>query len=521
MDVVNVDGSNGDTTQNAAISIHSYPYSPEDLAFINLIEEETKALFNPGDEYESPSILREKAKAFGNRKGFAVATEGFKLVCTRSAEPTYAKNKKSRRKLAPIDKQRKRATTRCGCSFEIRYSPKNQRDKADKSIKITFVNGKHDNGCKPSSSQLSEEKRKSGTVTASIHEQQIKSILTVMKTGTKVPTSTLRELMKPLYPPGFSLDAKHIFNFRLKVKRMISSGIADDIATLTITQEHESDLVTTIDCDAPEFLTEVFTHFQELLSDSLMDMNDFHQMTTYLDSLVECDDTFDYRISRSNLGHPTGFCWQTGVMRRDFELHGDVIFADTLGKAKNNKGWPNVSTVMLDGEGKICLPSEGITIIEKVDGYGWKIRVTCEMTPGRSLTDIKIIFADGIMIGETLLKKLGIEDTCKLVLDRHHLVSEDIGTWPAEFGLSAWSNLLKEDLVVMVDTPFEAIYFDALERLRGKVQHNHKWATYVEDWIHKKRHLFAWHIVRTYPGNLHRHGNAPAETMNLYLEKIP
>ena len=242
MDVVNVDGSNGDTTQNTAIPIPSYPYSPEDLAFINLIEEETKALFNPGDEYESPSILREKAKAFGNRKGFAVATEGFKLVCTRSAEPTYAKNKKSRRKLAPIDKQRKRATTRCGCSFEIRYSPKNQRDKADKSIKITFVNGKHDNGCKPSSSQLSVEKRKSGAVTASIHEQQIKSILTVMKTGTKVPTSTLRELMKPLYPPGFSLDAKHIFNFRLKVKRMISSGIADDIATLTITQEHEFDI---------------------------------------------------------------------------------------------------------------------------------------------------------------------------------------------------------------------------------------------------------------------------------------
>ena len=75
---------------------------------------------------------------------------------------------------------------------------------------------------------------------------------------------------------------------------------------------------------------------------------------------------------------------------------------------------------MLDGEKRVCLASESITVREQIDAYVWNLTMTCDMTPGRDLKDIKIIFADGIVIGETILDKLGISDTCKVLLDQTH-----------------------------------------------------------------------------------------------------
>ncbi|KAG7360056.1 hypothetical protein IV203_035154 [Nitzschia inconspicua] len=165
--------------------------------------------------------------------------------------------------------------------------------------------------------------------------------------------------------------------------------------------------------------------------------------------MVKCDPTFDYRVGRSSDGTVTGFVWQTGVMRRDFELYGDVLFVDCMGKSINTKGWPINTIAMLDGEKKVCLPCEGFTNRETIDGYVWLIESVVAMAPGRKLCDIKFIIGDVIFAAETILTKLGIEDTCHVILDHHHLLSLDIGSWPKAFGLNLFSHL-KEDLTSMV-----------------------------------------------------------------------
>ena len=86
-------------------------------------------------------------------------------------------------------------------------------------------------------------------------------------------------------------------------------------------------------------------------------------------------------------------------MRRDFELFGDTLFVDRLGKSLNDKGWPLITTAMLDEQRKLCWSSEIISITESIEGYAWNIQKTCEMSPNRKLSDIKVIFADGIMAG--------------------------------------------------------------------------------------------------------------------------
>jgi hypothetical protein len=48
-------------------------------------------------------------------------------------------------------------------------------------------------------------------------------------------------------------------------------------------------------------------------------------------------------------------------------------------------------------------------------------KATVDITPGVHLSDNKVINADGILAGESLLQLLGISDTCHIVLDHYHL----------------------------------------------------------------------------------------------------
>jgi hypothetical protein len=340
------------------------------------------------------------------------------IVCTRCEEPRHQKNRREKKlkNAAPTIKTRTNTTTRCGCSFHASFSWKDWQNKQfNKAIKITNTNYRHGDGCLPSRNQLAVEKRMAGCHTVAIHEPRIKTILSVMGSGSRVPIKMLRNLMRPLYPPGTSLDARMVFNFSLKLKRMLASK-AGDIDSQTITEEEETALLSTTDLEeeSPAFLTEAFAQFTELLKEALADQNDLHQMEIYLKSLADCDPTFTYRVGHSSDGTTTGFIWQTGVMRSDFEKFGDVIFLDRLGQPLTDKGWPLLTFAMIDANGKVCLPSESIAIGESVDGYAWGLRSTCEMAPGRKLSDIKIIYSDGILASETLLDKLGIQDHARL-----------------------------------------------------------------------------------------------------------
>ena len=490
-------------------------YTESQVQVLEALATETEGLFPIGKVYGSHLALREELRLFAHKKGFVVSSIGSKFLCTRAETPQSYRRKKERKPPVPAEKKRMRKTTRVGCCFQISFSPVSPKEyKTNKSVSITKSSKySHTHGCFPCRNQLVVEKRKAGTITVAIHETQIKAILAVMSSGERVPTAMMRQLMKPIYPEGTSLDAVLVFNFRLKIKRMLSSGVVD-LESHTVTETEERNLLSSEEADfssSPDYLTEAFVQFQDLLKEALSDENDVKQITTYLESLAGCDPSFTFRIGRSADGSVTGFVWQTGVMRRDFELYGDVLFLDAQGRSLNDKGWPINTIAMLDGQRKVCLPCEGITITESIDSYAWLIRSTASMAPGRKLSEIKVMFGDGIFSGESLLPSLGISRSCRFILDHHHLLSEDIGAWPKEFGLQLFA-LLKADLTTMVKSETQEAYEQSLARVRQKVSSNVVLSEYVESNIHCKRHLFANHIIRTYHGNLNLHGNAPAES---------
>ena len=82
-------------------------YSPEDLEYLKAIEQEAALLFPPEKEYSTVGDLRNLLRLFASKKGFSIATDGCKILCSWSEEPTFNKNKREKKRAKqPIEKQR-------------------------------------------------------------------------------------------------------------------------------------------------------------------------------------------------------------------------------------------------------------------------------------------------------------------------------------------------------------------------------------------------------------------------------
>jgi hypothetical protein len=149
--------------------------------------------------------------------------------------------------------------------------------------------------------------------------------------------------------------------------------------------------------------------------------------------------------------------------------------------------WPLMTIAMLSGEKKVCIPSEAIVFSECVDAYAWMIRETVHMTPCVRMSDIKVIFGDGILGGESLVHILGTQSSCRIVLDHHHLLSEDIGAWPKKFGGATWVQI-KEDCTELVKKYEKESYLVCLDRIRTQSEF---------DCVHWKKHHQKRHLLQT------------------------
>jgi hypothetical protein len=108
----------------------------------------------------------------------------------------------------------------------------------------------------------------------------------------------------------------------------------------------------------------------------LLEESDIKQIDTFLDCLAQADPSFQCRRVVNRNGHETGYIWQTGVMRRDFQLNGSTLFVDRLGRSLNNKDWVLMTLAMLSRDRKVCVGSEAIVFKERIDAYAWMIRQT-------------------------------------------------------------------------------------------------------------------------------------------------
>jgi hypothetical protein len=105
-----------------------------------------------------------------------------------------------------------------------------------------------------------------------------------------------------------------------------------------------------------------------------------------------------------------------------------------------------------------------------------------------------------------LLRKLGLSNSCHIVLDHKHILSDDFGAWPKKFGK------VKSDCVELVKSYDKDVYDSCLGHVREQVEDFPNLMDYVQRKIHCIRQMFANHVIQHYVANLGRQGNAPAES---------
>ena len=114
----------------------------------------------------------------------------------------------------------------------------------------------------------------------------------------------------------------------------------------------------------------------------------------------------------------------------------DVVMLDMMKRQQNSADWPYCGPVLITGENKVACGAEAIVLTEDIDSYVYIMSGIYEMS-GVHRSATKVIFGDGIL-SMNILRRLGIENSCKLILDRKHLMSFD---WPGVFGPFVWDSI--------------------------------------------------------------------------------
>jgi|GEM_PF-4980773 len=518
-----------------------YLYTPEESATIAKIRAEMEKHYPPGRTKTWPSskaLADDINKNVGDRFGFRVSCSSSSVGCTRRAASLGYENFQRKRGAELQEYQRRnRNSNRCGCLFLARTGDafgRKSRKSQDKAIYITSASYMHTNGCRPCAQQLLNQNISGGKYTAADSMRDgLQTLMDMMKYKEYLESKTIRYVLKEKLPASVPTTAALIANVRVRLKKMLFSleQEQDDKQRkrnnqLKLTTEESNKLIDAAQLDAnngvlcndeldsPEYMQIATKQLKAMLRESLSQHGDeLQQIVTLLQKAYAEDDGFDYRIGRDTLGNVTAIVWQDGIMRGHCTRLLDVVMLDMMKRQQNSIDWPYCGPVLITGENKIATACEAIIVTESIDAYAFVMNATYEMSGvDRSVT--KCIFADGIM-SISLLKKLGIEDSCSLILDKYHLIEVD---WPKVFKWH-YPNI-KTLLKSMVESYTEDDFMERFEDVRSKCPDQiHQ--EYLEKEVFANRKHFVYYWTKNYAGHLNRLGDSGSESNHSsYCQRI-
>ncbi|KAL7546585.1 hypothetical protein ACHAWF_009917, partial [Thalassiosira exigua] len=120
-----------------------------------------------------------------------------------------------------------------------------------------------------------------------------------------------------------------------------------------------------------------------------------------------------------------GVLWMTATMRHNFELFGGYISMDMMKRGINKLMWPYYSAVtMYDDMKKLCLACESFMCGETNDMYEFSARFLEEYTPGRPLSEVRVVSGDGFF-NRQIIRDMGFVNA-RLITDQWHLIDSGL-----------------------------------------------------------------------------------------------
>jgi hypothetical protein len=319
------------------------------------------------------------------------------------------------------------------CPFQIRfnyigYQINDKKPLTFYHVKITYVNVEHT--CKLSTLSHRTALQKGGHLKLDLSKLQT-LLLLLREKPRLVDTRTLRPCLEKHLPHYKGVSAKFVCNFRRRVFAYWARTAKDEELTMEEAQNLASANTTAaddlIDMDDPIIRLNVGNMLRKIMQDSTS-----WKANRFLETLQKTIRGFVFSVRFDSQGLPDAFLYMTPWMQKDLNCFGDIIFLDAQCRQFNSSGFPYISPILHDLEGKIAQEVESIVIEESHETYTWALTEMERLEPRFRFDQISLIFAD-MGITKTLLHQLSIENTCVLRGDYWHLMNE-VWNKPTSFG---------------------------------------------------------------------------------------
>ncbi len=264
----------------------------------------------------------------------------------------------------------------------------------------------------------------------------------------------------------------------------------------------------------PEYLSTAQEIANDTLKEALSDPGSMCLVVRFLCRLHQEDPNFVFDIQRDENDTMVGICWQTGPMRFDWDTCASSITLDGMKQQRNNVSCPYILVTGINGYGQMVVCAEAIVISERIEAYAWLLRCCSTFSCKQKMDGIHAVFGDGLVTCDSLLESLGIQDSCTLLDDVHHLLSPECGTWYKQLGVSRRNHYgaLLRGLI------FESYSLEAYKATRSKILtmmdyrgEPQSLINYFNQVIHVARKRFARYSVRATPSNEQCLGSSIAE----------
>jgi hypothetical protein len=325
--------------------------------------------------------------------------------------------------------------------------------------------------------------------------------------------------MKPVWPRAKEFSKYDVFNVRVKVMRLLPvyrrlDGDYEQFKEVVNAGHLLEGIDNEIDIDDDEAYVLAQSLWLEVTGSSVSKDEELFSFIEYLELIKSKAKGFAFQLAEmssttSESGKKLiGVIWQTATMRRNFELFGDFVGLDMMKRGINTLLWPYFSLAMYDEMKKVCIGCEGILCGEREDMYQFACNFMKVHSPGRLLSDVHAVAADGFF-DQDLIQKLGFINA-HFILDQWHLLDSGL---VKIFGKSGYE-LLQGYLVKMVksesEEDFQLTSELALQRLHNITPRNGALEAKLVDFV-ERRHTYASHLLAKIPGNRGLHGNACSE----------
>ena len=298
------------------------------------LSEATVRIFQSGMVFESKQKLKDLIHSFADFWYFCIATDGCKYTCNRAGKYN---NKRLLEKHA--QRQHKR-NFKCDCKWKIGFRFKNVTDRSG-SVVITTICPYHTFPCNPSQNQYTLARKVSGQL-AKYTEYALTDLVNRLYTDKYISASSIRAILKRVYPGGQELNNDQINNARVRAQILVDDARAQGHdPTNIVSQSRITNLIRKLDFDSENIFDKAVKASNNLFYGTLNCHDGNTKLLNLLYGLASHDKGFTYKIFFNINNKISGFMWMTSTMRSNFERFGTFLSLDAMKRRMNIHLWSN------------------------------------------------------------------------------------------------------------------------------------------------------------------------------------